>query len=116
MRVLAILTVVACIMTGSAQANTHIHTAWPKHHALWGCIAHYESGGDPHNPGNGSHFGYLAMSWGWLGLISGNPSTHSQMEQEWAAEIGYRNSGYSYSFLYGQWFEWDYADGCVRYA
>lgn len=113
---LAILTVVVCMLltTGSALAKKTKHTVWPRHHLLWDCISKNESRNwYNHGPG---HYGGLQMSWNWLGLISGDAGNYPRIEQEWAAETGYRNSGYTYSFLYRQWFEWDDADYCVKYA
>lgn len=50
----------------------------------------------------------------WYGL--GNAGYYSESVQEWTAERAYKANGYSYSFLYGQWFEWDNADYCNVYA
>jgi hypothetical protein len=86
---------------------------YPPHHKLWKCISRYEgSWTSRRGYGPGYRYGGLQMSWGWLGWISGNPADHSEAEQEWAAENAWRSSGYAYNFLYGQWYEWDNADGC----
>lgn len=101
----------------AAREAALVASSFPPHHALWECIARFESGGDPFNKHNPSYRGYLQMSYGWLGLISGDPADHSQAQQEWAAETGYQQNDYSPSFLYGQWFNYDGAAGtCLRYA
>lgn len=43
-------------------------------------------------------------------------SDDSQLVQEQAAERAYAASGYSSSFLYDQWFDYDYASYCLKYA
>jgi len=87
---------------------------WPPHHLLWLCISHFEGGVHSINP-NG-HYGMLQMTYSWLGFIRGRASDYSQRIQEWAAEKAYQHNGYSISFLYGQWFNWDGASGaCLKY-
>lgn len=86
-------------------------STFPPHHALWSCIHRYESSSwSAVNP-NG-HYGGLQMTWGWLGYVSGNPAALTQGQQEWAAEKAWAANGYSYSFLAGQWYDYDAADGC----
>lgn len=86
-------------------------SGYPPHHALWLCIARYEgSWSDTSSP----YTGGLQMHLNWYGLA--NAGTVSQAAQEWVAEKAWKANGYSYSFLYGQWFKWDNADGCVRYT
>lgn len=85
---------------------------FPPHHLLWECIHRYEGDWQNEDSGGSGHFGGLQMTWGWLGYLSGDPARHSQAEQEWAAERAWRDSGYSYSFLAGQWYDYDNADGC----
>lgn len=98
----------------SARAAAATATAWPAHHALWVCIQRYEGAWDNHGPG---HYGGLQMSWDWLGLIHGDAGSLSQRDQELAAETGYKNAGFSTSFLWQQWFNWDGAEGaCLQYA
>lgn len=84
---------------------------YPPHHALWECIHRGEASSWASESSNG-HYGGLQMTYGWLGYINGNPASYTQAEQEWAAEKAWAANGYSYSFLYGQWYEWDNADGC----
>jgi hypothetical protein len=89
-----------------------IASAFPPHHALWTCIAGYEgSWGDPNSGGNG-HYGGLQMTPGWMGMFSGTANQYSQAQQEWFAERAWKENGYSYSFLYNQWFKYDAADSC----
>lgn len=95
----------------SLQAVRAAQAVFPPHHALWSCIHRYEASSWSAVSGNG-HYGGLQMSWGWLGYIAGNPANYSQAQQEWAAERAWAANGYSYGFLYGQWYEWDAADGC----
>jgi hypothetical protein len=97
----------------SLQAAKAAASEFPPHHALWECIHGYEAGSwyDQNTGGNG-HYGGLQMTWGWLGYVSGDPANLSQAQQEWAAEKAWAANGYSYGFLYGQWYEWDAADGC----
>lgn len=114
-RALAILTVAVCIAAGSAQANTQKHSAWPTHHTLWYCIAGEESGHNPQSINPNGHYGLLQMHPNWGYGTSYYASNDSALVQEWAAELAYKASGYSYSFLYGQWFEWDSADYCAKY-
>lgn len=87
--------------------------AFPPHHALWMCIHGHEAG-DWHNQdtGHNGHWGGLQMHPGWYGGPLHLASSDSQMTQEWAAERGYRASGYSRAWLYGQWAHSD----CLAYA
>lgn len=88
---------------------------WPPHHQLWLCIGRHE--GSPTSVNPNGHYGMLQMTYNWMGLINGRASDYPQSVQEWAAERGYKANHYSYSFLYGQWFEWDGASGdCARYG
>lgn len=82
---------------------------YPPHHALWVCIHGYEGAWDNHGP---SYYGGLQMSWNWMKLIPGDAGNLTESQQEWAAEKAWQENGYSYSFLYQQWYEWDNADGC----
>jgi len=85
-------------------------TAFPPHHALWMCIHNYEAR-DWHNndTGGNGHYGGLQMHPGWGYGTSYYASADSQWVQEWSAERGYRASGYSYSWLVGQWAHYDCA-------
>jgi hypothetical protein len=95
----------------AATRTVQAEDIYPPHHALWLCIHGGETGSWAAVNPNG-HYGGLQMTWGWLGYIAGDPAAHSQAEQEWAAERAWAANGYSYGFLYGQWYEWDNADGC----
>ncbi len=70
------------------------------HESLWLCI-HRREGAWNANTGNG-FYGGLQMTYGWDGLV-GNAALLSPTEQMRAAETGYRRSGYSVSWLEGQW-------------
>lgn len=87
---------------------------FPPHHALWECIQDYEGAWDSRAGLTDIylHYGGLQMTWNWMKLIPGNAGNLSQADQEWAAEKAWAQNGYSYSFLYGQWYQWDNADGC----
>lgn len=83
----------------------YLASLWPVHHQGWLCIHHSEGGwADPNSGGNG-HYGGLQMTPGWLGYIPhGDTANHySQWQQETWAEQGYRDSGYSSTWLQGQW-------------
>lgn len=82
---------------------------YPPHHNLWVCIHNHEGSWDNHGPG---HYGGLQMTWNWMGVIHGDAGNLSEAQQEWAAETAWKENGYGYSFLEGQWYEWDGADGC----
>jgi hypothetical protein len=58
----------------------------------------------------------LQMTYNWFGLIKGKASDYSQAVQEWAAEKAYKANHYSESFLDGQWFKWDGAYYCLKFA
>jgi hypothetical protein len=76
-------------------------SALPPHESLWLCI-HGGEGAWNANTGNG-YYGGLQMTYGWLGLIPGRASDLSPLQQMWAAETGYRQAGFSQSWLFGQW-------------
>ncbi len=90
-------------------AHTHPLIA---HRALWLCI-HSREAQDWHNEdtGHNGHYGGLQMSLGWDGLV-GNAALLSPTQQMVAAETGYRRSGFSRSWLLGQWYHPD----CLAYA
>ena len=98
----------------SLQSARAAALAWPAHHNLWLCIHRGEGAwNDPNSGGNG-HYGGLQMSPGWLGYFNGTANQYSQLQQERYAEQGYRDSGYSRSWLGGQWGQtigpcWQYA-------
>ncbi len=86
---------------------------FPPHHRLWLCIHAYEGSWNSRAGQTGpGQYGGLQMSWNWLGYIHGNAGNMAQADQEWAAERAWAANGYRYSFLYGQWYAWDAADGC----
>lgn len=99
---------------------------YPPHHALWECIARYEAVHVPvstsHPDGldwqadageHLAHGGGMGFSYNWGHGLAGEAGNYTQAQQEWAAERGYEESGYSRSFLEQQWFYWDAADGCA---
>jgi len=88
-------------------AERRLIPLYPPHHSLWVCIASFEGSWSDTSP---PYTGGLQMHPNWYGVA--NAGYLTQAQQEWAAEKAWRASGYSYSFLYGQWFEWDNADGC----
>lgn len=98
--------------------QARIAAQWPAHHQLWECIHGHEAGSwYDHDSGGNGHYGGLQMSWNWLGYISGDAGNYSQLDQEKAAERAYAHSGYSTSFLYGQWFDYEYGgSACLQYA
>jgi hypothetical protein len=78
------------------------------------CIHGGEGNWDDPNSGGNGHYGGLQMTPGWLGYFSGTANHYTQLQQEWYAEQGYRDSGYSRSWLNGQWGQtigpcWTYA-------
>ncbi len=102
---IALAVIGLALLAGPAHARTN----FPPHHALWTCIQPYEASWHNHGPG---HYGGLQMTWGWLGYVRGDAGNLSQADQEWAAEKAWAANGYRYSFLYGQWYRWNNADGC----
>lgn len=90
------------------------------HMRLWRCIAGYpgarydgttgESGGDP-RASNGTHFNVLQMTNPWRGV---NPIGMSPRQVMRVAEEGYAASGYSRSWLEGQWGQT--VGPCLTYA
>lgn len=66
----------------------------------WLCI-HGREGSWTANTGNG-FFGGLQMTDGWMGLV-GQAHLLTPYQQMAAAEEGYRRSGYSSSWMSGQW-------------
>jgi hypothetical protein len=90
----------------------HPQVLYPPHHRLWECIHGHEGNwNDPNSGGNG-HWGGLQMHPGWGYGTSYHASDDSQLTQEWAAERGYAASGFSRSWLFGQWAHSD----CMAYA
>ncbi len=89
----------------------HARTGYPPHHALWTCIQRYEAPGSWHAT-NGRYRGGLQLHYGWGYGTSYDAAVDSQATQEWGAERAWAANGYRYSFLYGQWYKWDNADGC----
>ncbi len=74
------------------------HPAIP-HRALWLCIHSREGAW---NDQGAPYYGGLQMTYGWDGLVE-NAALLSPAAQMRAAETGYRRSGYSVSWLEGQW-------------
>jgi hypothetical protein len=74
------------------------------------CIHGHEAGdwGNRDTGANG-HYGGLQMHPGWGYGTSYYASDDSQLVQEWSAERGYRASGFSRSWLLGQWYHPDCA-------
>jgi hypothetical protein len=96
----------------SALANKQApkHAAiYPPHHQLWLCIHRHEAGS--WTATNGRYRGGLQMHLGW-GYGIYDAALVSQAQQEWAAERAFAASGYSYSFLAGQWYDYDGGAGC----
>lgn len=97
-------------------------SSFPPHHSLWMCIhgdpnygSHYgleASTWDNKDTGRNGHWGGLQMHPGWGYGTSYHASDDSQLTQEWAAERGYRASGYSHTWLMGQWAHYQ----CLKYA
>lgn len=103
----------------SLQAVKSQQAIFPPHHSLWLCLHQVESPSWSYGAGtNDSHSGGLGMMTSWGHGIVGVAGNYTESEQEWAAERGYAASGYSYSFLYGNWYEWEYGKGdhCQAYA
>ena len=103
------------------QARVRLHptrpvysapAGFPPHHALWICIHNNEG---PWHDTSGPYAGGLQMSIGWLKMV-GNAGYLSETQQEWIAERAYAANHYSVSFLIGQWFKWDGAYYCEKYA
>lgn len=90
--------------------------AWPAHHQLWLCINDNESKDNWAGVNPNGHYGGLQMHEYWGYGTSRYASDDSQLVQEQAAERAYAASGYSSSFLYDQWFDYDYASYCLKYA
>lgn len=83
-------------------------SAWPPHHQLWLCIhSHEASNWQDEDTGHNGHYGGLQMHPGWGYGTSYYASSDSQLVQEQAAERGYAASGYSQSWLLGQWYHPD---------
>jgi len=87
--------------------------SWPPHHALWLCIHGHEAADwQNQDTGHNGHYGGLQLHPGWGYGSSYYASNDSQWTQEWAAERGYRASGFSRAWLMGQWAHYD----CLGYA
>lgn len=92
-------------------------SSYPPHHALWMCIYGHEASTAPghwqnRDTGHNQHYGGLQMHYNWGYGIVGYAYNYSQLQQEWAAEKGYRAHGYSRTWLLGQWAHYD----CLVYA
>lgn len=87
------------------------------HEQLWQCVHEHEAGSwSDHDSGGNGHYGGMQMSWDWLGLVNGDAGNLSEYEQMRVAETAYARSGYSSSFLDGQWFDYDHGYSCLAYA
>ncbi len=77
------------------------------HWGLWSCITNGAYPGAPHegNGYNGPYTGPLGMTTPWMGhMPPGSDWVHSPVSAVYAiAEQEYKNSGYSESWLFGQW-------------
>jgi hypothetical protein len=94
-----LLHVVADLRSKLARLSPHpVSTA--GHLAGWLCI-HRREGAWNASTGNG-YYGGLQMTYGWMGLVK-DASKLSPAQQMAAAETGYRQSGYSDSWMRGQW-------------
>lgn len=86
---------------------------FPPHHKLWICIHNHEAGDwGNRDTGHNGHYGGLQMHPNWGYGTSYYASEDSQIIQERAAEAGYKASGYSRTWLMGQWAHYD----CLKYA
>lgn len=96
------------------RLNARILAAsWPPHMALWNCIHGHEAADwQNDNTGGNGHYGGLQMHPGWGYGTSEYASDDSEFVIVWAAEHGYKASGYSRTWLMGQWFHPD----CLAYA
>ncbi len=97
-----------------AALRARAASAWPAHHQLWICISRFE--GSPSSVNPNGHYGMLQMHAGWGYGTSYHASDDPQVVQERAAERAYAASGFSRSFLFGQWLNYDAAGGCLAYA
>jgi hypothetical protein len=88
--------------------------AWPPHHALWECIHGHEA--SSWSATNGRFRGGLQLHYGWGYGTSYDASVDSRAVQERGAEGAYAASGYSRSFLAGQWLDYDGGYECLAYA
>ena len=82
--------------------------------ALWTCIHNYEGSWDNADTGHNSHYGGLQMTspWGAGEYYVYRADWLTPYQQMRKAELGYRASGYSRSWLLGQWYHPD----CVKYG
>lgn len=103
--------IAALVLATGAAAHKAATKFLPPHSRLWACIHRVEG---PWHDRSGPYYGGLQMHWNWGYGIRGNAGNYSKRAQEWAAERGYRHGGIP--FLYQQWFKWDGATYCLRYA
>lgn len=95
---------------GEAERRV-LASTFPRHHLLWLCIHGTPSLGTPvgheasrwDTRATNGHYGGLQMHPRWKHGTSYYASDDPQLVQENAAEEAYRESGYSASFLIGQW-------------
>lgn len=83
------------------KINRLRYTLLPAHYNGWMCI-HRSEGAWYSDTGNGFYNG-LQMTYNWGNGIVGNPNNYTPLQIMWAAERGYRSSGYSHGWLSGQW-------------
>lgn len=105
-------------LTEQIRTLQAVRDTQPAHLRLWRCIEVGESGGDGVHHGserasNGSHFNVLQMTDPWGRDF--HPIGKSYQEVEAEAEKQYAASGYSRSWLDGQWHQtigpcWGYAE------
>jgi hypothetical protein len=100
---LYVLAIAAAAARGSDGYRQHGRGDFPPHHQLWLCIHAGEGRWSDRDSGRNGHYGGLQMHPGWGYGTAYYASDSSQVEQEWAAERGYRASGMSTRWLWGQW-------------
>lgn len=85
----------------------HLALARPKivYLALWTCIHNYEGSWNNADTGHNGHYGGLQMTspWGKGAYYVLRADWLTPYEQMRKAELGFRASGYSLSWLQGQW-------------
>ncbi len=85
-----------------------------QHRALWLCIHSGEGAWNDPNSGHNGHYGGLQMTspWGRGAYYVYRADWLTPFEQMRKAELGYRASDYSHTWLLGQW----YHPECLAYA
>lgn len=97
--------------------RAHYRLSHPRlvYRSLWLCIHHYEGAWNDPDSGHNGHYGGLQMTSPWgRGVYYVNRADwltpYTQMRK---AELGYRASGFSRSWLQGQW---NHPDCIASYA